>query len=342
MRPLHFVKCYGFAEEEEWNRFLFQPLGIVEHSSPDFSVVEDHAIFLIIGTRGLGHVPVRFIERVKALKCKGLYHLGDEFLAGGYELYRHFDFVIRNHYAAAVGGEGIRTIPLGYPTGMAGSGEELDASRRALAWCFLGNINAARASMMDEFRRIEPHYLHVYNLRGSSPRQISRAEYKEILRSSAFVPCPMGNVMLETWRLYDALESGAIPLLSRRAFMPYHDRVMPGHPIPSFATWPAARRFAEDLLADPAALDALQARIRTWWAAYKKTLQAEVCDFVMQGFAGAFRASLAHWQLRTGIGRQAWRAVELLKHHDLTAAKGRAEIMLRRFGQRTGVVSAPP
>ena len=147
----------------------------------------------------------------------------------------------------------------------------------------------------------------------------------------------MGNVMLETWRLYEALEGGAIPLTSRRKLMPYHDRIMPGHPIPTFVTWRAARQFAERLLADQKALDALQQRIGTWWRSYKKKLQADVCDFVEQGFAGAYRDGLAEWAPRQRLGLQTWRVVELLKHHDLAAAVGRADIMLRRLAHRAGV-----
>ncbi len=337
MVPLHFIKCYDFASEDDWNRFLLEPLGVVEHGSPDFSVVKDHAIYFVIGSRGLGHVPARFVEQIDRLQCKGLYHLGDEFLAGGYELYRHFDFVIRNHYAAGLQSDGIKTVPLGYPLGMAGNASEPGASGRQFAWAFLGNINAARASMIAEFSTLEPHYLHIYDIRRATGRRKNEAEYKEIIRSSVFVPCPMGNVMLETWRLYEALEAGAIPLTSRRLLMPYHDRIMPGHPIPTFATWRAARDFAERLLADTTALDALQQRIGAWWRSYKKKLQAEVCDFVAQGFAGAYRASLAEWPPRHGLGLQTWRVAELLKHHDLAAAMGRADIMLRRLAHRAGV-----
>jgi hypothetical protein len=338
MSSLHFIKCYPRSQEDDWNRFLLGPLELVEHASPDFSVIEDHAIFLVNGSCGLAHLPASFLQRIQSLKCKGLYHLGDEFLTGGYELYRHFDFVIRNYYAGALRCDGIKTVVLGYACGMAGDGSEPKASERPLAWCFLGALNAARASMIGEFRRIEPHRLHLIAREGD--RKVSRDEYKQALRSSAFVPCPMGNVMLETYRLYEALEAGAIPLLTRHAWMPYHDLVMPGHPIPSFPAWSAARRFAEELLADPTALDALQVHIAAWWESYKATLQHELCDFVVRGLAGEYRASLRNgWRPRTGIRLQTWRMLELMKHHDLTAARGRVGIMLGRLVRRASRVA---
>lgn len=332
MTAFHLVKCYDLGLEDDWNRFLMAPLRPLEHRSPDFSIIEDYAIYAVIGTRGLGHVPASFFERLSHVNGKGLYHLGDEFLAGGYELYRHFDFVIRNHYAGALSGDGIETVPLGYPVGMASDGSEGAASERPLAWCFLGNVNAARAEMIAAFRQLRPHRLHVYRVRKFG-EPVARDEYRSILRSSMFVPCPMGNVMLETWRLYEALEAAAIPLISRRTFMPYHDLVMPGHPIPTFTNWAKARRFAERLIADPRALDALQTRIVEWWQAYKATLQSRVSEFVMRGFSGAFREALVRWPPRTGVRLQTWRAVELLKHHNVVAARGRLELTVSRMAR---------
>jgi hypothetical protein len=323
MAFLHFIKCYdSSAAEEDWYRFLLEPLTIIEHSSPHFSIVEDNAIYAIIGSLGLRHMPVSFLKQLNKRQGKGLLHLGDEFLAGGYDLYRHFDFVIRNYYAGKLSVDGIKTIPLGYPNGMVGLGWELKASQRPLAWSFLGNLNAVRASMIAEFTHLQPHRLNVYNRRnGGQPLRAD--EYKAALQSSTFLPCPMGNVMLETWRVYEGLEAGTIPLVSKRLFMCYHDLVMPGHPIPSFGNWSAARRFAEGLLKDRAALDALQARIGGWWKTYKTTIRNDLCDFVVRGFQGGFRTSLARWRPPTGTKLQIWRLVELLKHHDVVAAKGR-------------------
>lgn len=338
MSPAHFIKCYdGQASEEDWYRFLLEPLGIVEHSSPDFSILEENAIYAIIGSQGLGHLPPTFLKRLSQKQCKGLLHLGDEFLAGGYEIYGHFDFVVRNYYAAKLSADGIRTTPLGYPNGMACDGHESQASQRPLAWCFLGNLNATRASMIAEFQFVGPHRLHIYSIRDGG-RPVGRDEYKAILQSSVFLPCPMGNVMLESWRIYEGLEAGAIPLVSKRLFMRYHDRVMPNHPIPSFTSWPAARRFAEELLKDRPALDALQARIGAWWKTYKPTIQTDLCHFVVKGFQGGFRTSLVRWRPPMGIKLKTWRLFELLKHHDLIAAKSRfhrelTELAVRFLGE---------
>jgi hypothetical protein len=47
-----------------------------------------------------------------------------------------------------------------------------------------------------------------------SSQMTPEAEYRDILRSSKFVLCPRGNNP-ETFRLYEALEAGAVPLYVR-------------------------------------------------------------------------------------------------------------------------------
>ena len=39
---------------------------------------------------------------------------------------------------------------------------------------------------------------------------LSRERYVEVMTHSAFAPAPMGNVVIETWRFWEALEYGAM------------------------------------------------------------------------------------------------------------------------------------
>jgi hypothetical protein len=121
--------------------------------------------------------------------------------------------------------------------------------------------------------------------------------------------------------------------------MPYHDRVMPNHPIPTFKTWATARRFAERLLSDKPALDALQSQVLAWWKTHKGAIQADLCHFISMGFDGAFRESLGQYQPLTGIRLQTWRVLELLKHHDLVALGGRLKLESAKLAQRIGTTA---
>jgi hypothetical protein len=94
---VHFIKCYDEqASEEDWYTFMLEPLGINVHSSLGSSVVEDNVVYAIIGSIGLRHVAAKFLKQLNTTRGKGLLHTGDDFLAGGYDLYCCIDFVLRD------------------------------------------------------------------------------------------------------------------------------------------------------------------------------------------------------------------------------------------------------
>jgi hypothetical protein len=147
-----------------------------------------------------------------------------------------------------------------------------------------------------------------------------------------FAPCPMGNTVLESFRIYESLEMGCIPIVERRRWMPYYDRLMPGHPLPSFSTWRGARQFVEALSNDPSRMSAYQQHIAEWWQQYKVELRKDVTSFVSLGLQGSFRSSLSQdWRCRKGINHQVWRLIELLKHASHASLQERIAITTRRI-----------
>jgi hypothetical protein len=86
----------------------------------------------------------------------------------------------------------------------------------------------------------------------------------------------MGNAILETWRLYESLELGCIPVVETRPSLDYFTGLLGRHPIPSFKNWEAARYYAQDALADKSSLLRMQLEIRDWWTAKKQAVRAQV------------------------------------------------------------------
>ena len=141
--------------------------------------------------------------------------------------------------------------------------------------------------------------------------------------------------MLKTFRLYECLEMGCIPIVERRPWIPYYDLLMPGHPLPAFTSWYSARGCVQSLSKDKSRLADCQNTISGWWRAYKMRLQDEVEFFNSLGLQGAFRTSLmTNWHCRTGIKHQAWRMVELLKHASYASLQERIGITAKRMAGR--------
>jgi hypothetical protein len=53
------------------------------------------------------------------------------------------------------------------------------------------------------------------------PNRVTLRSYRQMLQSSVWVLCPGGFVHPETFRLYEALEAGAIPVLQQHQFWTY-------------------------------------------------------------------------------------------------------------------------
>lgn len=335
MGPVNLVRCYeGRDWGEDWWRELFQGLPVEIIDAPNFDVVRPNSLYVIEGVFGLGHVPADFLRAVDAAAPCGLLHIGDEFLRGPYPVYRHFDFVIRAFPTPFLRSRGVMCVPCGYCNEMPRE-PLLPASQRPLAWSFTGQSNGTRVEMAKALASVGPNFCKIVDVQRGQV-QLSRARFLELLRESAFCPCPMGNVQLETSRLYEALEYGTIPVATRRMGLDYFERLFGAqHRIPVFADWREARGFIEDLLASPGHLDRVQAEVTGWWSETKARLNADVLAFIAQGFSHSYRAELRRdFALRTPRVVQAPRLLDLLSMHDAAAIQGRIARVYRRSVRR--------
>jgi hypothetical protein len=313
--------------EDDWIHWLFQDFEVVDHVAPGWDMFEDNSIYILSGA--YSRPPSWFLDGIRRVRGKGLFHLADESFTGGYEMYTNFDFVLRNYHSPIFENPGIITLPLGFTNNMMSLSQPPPATQRRFLWSFAGYKRAARIDMFKNLKKIEPHKCYFFD--GRSQQPLDRAEFKALLSDSVFSPCPMGNTVLESFRIYESLEMGCIPILERRRWMPYHDRLMPGHPLPTVSSWREARQFVEEISRDQFRMIAFQQDIGEWWRSYKVKLRNDVSSFVSLGLKGSFRSSLSRdWHCRKGVNHQVWRLVELLKHASRASLQERIGITTRR------------
>jgi len=261
----------------------------------------------------------------------GLLHLSDEWYSQDYRYYSGFDFVLRNHFSKRLQRPGILQIPLGLPRLTSAPQPIAPTAARRYVWSFCGNRVASRFEMLSVFSGLDPAYVLPQGQR------IPPSEFRDVLLQSQFVPCPMGNVMLETWRTYEALEAGCIPLLERRATMDYYRNLLGDHPIPTFSSWTEARRFVCRQLQAPDSLDGRQSEILQWWNAAKRAWRARVREFVLSGMAGDYRQHLSDFEFLQNPMRSLWQYSELARHHSPRALLRRASLMLARGARQLAI-----
>lgn len=318
--------------EADWIRWLFQDFEIAEHIAPEWDLFQQNSIYILSGP--YARPPGRFLDAIRRVRGKGLFHLSDESFTGGYEIYTNFDFVLRNYHSTIFKNAGIMTLPLGFTANMTSVSQTPLATERKFLWSFAGEERAARTEMFKSLKHVEPYKCYLFDRQGRQPR-LDRANFKALLLQSIFSPCPMGNTVLESWRVYESLEMGCIPIVERRRWMPYYDRLMPGHPLPTFSSWREAREFLKEMSSNQSKIIEYQQRIAEWWRSYKMKLRNDVTSFVSSGLEGSFRSSLSQdWYCRKGVNHQVWRLTELLKHASHASLRERIGITTSRMIDR--------
>jgi len=308
--------------ERDWVSRLFAPFAGEQVYDCEHRIVLDNC--LLIDAYPRAHSSGYF--RQFRGKNAWLVHLCDETYDGGYEVYNNFRGVFRFYWSGIFNPRRVLQLPLGYQAGFAiGNQGHASAASRPYLWSFLGGATrSTRPEMVKALVPVTPHFVHITD-RGQVER-LGKPAYEQILRDSIFVPCPMGNVNLESFRIYEALESGAIPILEKRIGFDYFHHLLGDHPLPTFHSWSQATRFIAGLREDYAALDRLQSHCVDWWVGYKNEIAARIERFLTTP-AGEEAGPYIHWR-RAIPGSQ---AAELMRHHTVPALLRRIKVQSLRL-----------
>ncbi len=153
-------------------------------------------------------------------------------------------------------------------------------SKKDLDYSFAGQITHKRRwDLKEAFPQIAKA-VRKWEFHGSDgfAKGISPPEYYGLIGRSKFVPCPSGPFTVDSMRVCEALQLGAIPILDAMSptgeYWEYWDRVFgSGHPLPIMRQWSAFPLELELLLNE---WPELSKRISFWWAKYKAGLQAQL------------------------------------------------------------------
>lgn len=144
----------------------------------------------------------------------------------------------------------------------------------------MGQVHAQgrRQKMIDTLSAYTDRNFCNVNSAWQSEDSIGTEEYKQILRDSIFVPCPRGNNSADTFRLYEALEVGAIPILDQDD---YWNNMFGDNPLlQTDDDWRRALIYINAFLKNEELLNAYQDQLQTWWREQKqKTKDTISCIF---------------------------------------------------------------
>jgi len=224
-----------------------------------------------------------------------LLHLSDETLTDTniYKYYNHPNckHVFRNYWNENLYNTNITTLPLGYKMGMfkdSTSKETQEYSNRQYKWSFCGHlIKSGRRSIISTIQHILPYYGHEIKTWNAS-NSLNPIEYKNVLKDTKIVPCLIGNVNIDTFRLYEALECGCVPIVNKinhnmKQTKEYYKQIFGNHPLPVVDNMlNELQTTVTDLLDNN--FEEKRRHIFSWYNNYKGELKTKLKSIVKNSF----------------------------------------------------------
>jgi len=161
----------------------------------------------------------------------------------------------------------VNCIPIGYKSGVLNK----QKGSRNYKWAFTGTTHkSSRHDMLFQFSGIKPFYCH--KTQKFNQKTISVDDMSEILSSTKFMPCPNGFFHPETYRVYEALECGSIPIVETA--YNYYDRLFPSNPFLKINMWAEAKPIIANWGNDQ--IEKKRSECISWWKKIKHDLQESV------------------------------------------------------------------
>lgn len=257
----------GLAEET----FL---IGLFEVAAPEFSL---HNTQVVVYS-GIQREPSPELQAFLAEKIIGpkiLFHLSDEKLRHRNAMYSQFDLVVRNYFDPRLSWKkDVVFFPLGWTKDFAGPPNQFTGQRTHL-WSFCGATKASRTEMLQEFSAVNGGFVHLSS-GWNAEDQLPPSEVKKVYSDSVFVLCPFGNAHFDTFRIMEALQAGAIPVVTKFLGRDFARYTFGDHPFLVAENWTEAAEKLRGLSDDPTRLQEYQARVQAWYQNYLHSLQEKI------------------------------------------------------------------
>jgi hypothetical protein len=172
----------------------------------------------------------------------------------------------------------VTTIGLGYKKEFKKYLTQKPAEERYDAWVFAGTPHGDRKKMLDVFQFIKPNQKHECSGFCSADALATKG-YAEMMNDAIFALCPPGQDSMDSFRVYEALEAGCIPVVLARTekmqiYPSYWHAVMQSagiNDIPFIVAdnWEKCADIIDKMLVNKSSVQT-QKECRQFWATIKK------------------------------------------------------------------------
>ena len=260
---------WGKYHKKNSDKWIFEILNKIQYTVIDTERALEKGDTLIIIDSSVEE-KIELYEKFKSICYKVfLFHLGDE--TGSYNISSVYDccnyiwrpFCSSRYFV----NKKVKCIPIGYKSGV----KNISKENRKYKWAFTGTPHkSSRQDLLYQFSDIKPYFCH--KTQKFDVKTISVNEMNEVLSLTEFIPCPNGFFHPETYRLYEALESGCIPIVE--SAYNYYDRIFPNNPFIKINKWIEAKEILNNWNKEKINLKSKECKL--WWESYKKKIQDSI------------------------------------------------------------------
>lgn len=263
----------------DWIREVTAPLAAEHVFDGTHTLVIDKAI--VVDCR-LSSEKLKYYRTVYRSGARfALMHLSDESYQDDTSVYDYCDCIIRNYWSVAhKDSRKVLALPLGYKSGVGGGAADRPASTRGRVWTFVGDVaKTSRQGMLQTLGAVPGGFTHLASgFVGDGA--LDAATYRAVLEDTIFAPCPAGYINLDTFRLYEALECGCIPIVERRGSYDYFTCLFGEHPLPTISRWDDAVALMNALGQNPIELERRRHQCTTWWRHVKQRTGQDIATLL--------------------------------------------------------------
>ena len=233
---------YHEENSKDWVYFLLRDVKYTFINSEEEINKEDTAIIVDSGI----HFKENFYKKINALAKKFfLFHINDEHLdKRSGPIYEYCDYVWRTCCSPKYFlSKKVKCIPPGYKSGFE---KEFDINKkRQFKWCFFGTQHkSSRHDMNFQLEKIKPNFVNRIDKFADKKKSMNVNDMEKIYSNTSFSPCPAGFFHPESYRIYEALQCGAIPIVE--SVYNYFDSTYPNNPMIKIKKWEEAREIIDN------------------------------------------------------------------------------------------------
>ena len=253
---------YHEENSKDWIYFLLQDIDCKSISSEEEINKDDTIIIVDSGI----HFKEQFYIKLNALtKRFFLFHINDEHLdKRSSPMYNYCDYVWRTCCSPKYfSSNKVKCIPPGYKSGFK---QKFDLNKkRQYKWCFFGTQHkSSRHDMNFQLEKIKPNFVNRIDKFADKKKSASVEEMKKVYSNTNFAPCPAGFFHPESYRIYEALQCGTIPIVE--SVYNYFDNIYPNNPLIKINKWKETKEIIDNW-SDDQILNKRKECIN-WWNQY--------------------------------------------------------------------------